>query len=409
MDQERGGIFHGWFIVAVCFVVNFFIFGIAVNTFAVYVKPIEDDLGWSRGDISFAMMLAPFAMGLAAPFIGRLIDRVGARFVMAAGAVIVGGGSLLLAGTQSLTQFYVVYTVAGVGQACATVIPISLVISNWFDVKRGRALGIVMTGTGLGAMVMVPVTTWIVIRWDWRTAYFVMGWIILLMAPLEILFIRTRPSDIGLLPDGGIISDREPQVVSGLSVVEALKSGSFWLIGGMMFLAGLVAMGIGVHQMAYFEDVGHSKEMAATIVAIISLLTVFGKLGMGYISDHWGIRKAVVLTYAVIMVGIFLLLRAGQLPFAYAYAVIYGFAIGAPLLLNPALTAECVGLRNFGAIFGILTLLSTAGVGVGAFSTGVIFDMMESYHPAFKIFIALTVIAAICGALARPKGSIEEA
>jgi MFS family permease len=348
-------------------------------------------------------------MGLAAPFIGRLIDRVGARFVMAAGALIVGGGSLLLAGTHSLTRFYTIYAIAGVGQACATVIPISLVISNWFELKRGRALGIVMTGTGLGAMVMVPVTTWIVIRWDWRTAYFVMGWIILLMAPLEILFVRTRPSDIGLLPDGGIVSDHEPRIVSGLSVVEALKSASFWLIGGMMFFAGLIAMGIGVHQMAYFEDVGHSKETAATIVAIISFLTVFGKLGMGYISDHWGVRKAVVLTFSFIIVGIFFLLGARDLKFAYSYAVIYGFAIGAPLMLNPALTAECMGLRNFGAIFGILTLLSTAGVGIGAYSTGVIFDATKSYHPAFKLFIVLTLITAICGAFARPKPSIQEA
>ena len=207
MNQEKGGIFYGWYMVAVCFVVNFVIFGIAVNTFAAYITPIDMDpkLDWRVDQISLAMMLAAFAMGLVAPFIGGLIDRVGVRWVMAAGATMVGVGSLLLSGAQTLNQFYAIYAMAGVGQACATVIPISLVISNWFDVKRGRALGIVMTGTGLGAMVMIKITGWIIVAWGWRTSYFIMGWIILLMVPLELLFIRTRPSDMGMLPDGGIV------------------------------------------------------------------------------------------------------------------------------------------------------------------------------------------------------------
>jgi len=401
MDQGRGGIFYGWYMVAVCFVVNFFIFGISVNTFTVYVKPIELDLGWSRGQISFAMMLAPIAMGIAAPFIGRLIDRVGARFVMAAGAAMVGVGSLLLAKTQSLTYFYVIYAIAGIGQGCATIIPISFVISNWFDVKRGRALGIVMTGTGLGAMVMVPVTTWIVVNWSWRTSFFIMGWIMLLVVPLELLFIRTRPSDMGLLPDGGIVSEGEPKEIGGISVSEAVKTKSFWLIGAMMLLSGLVAMGIGVHLMAYLTDIGHSEGTAAFIIFIISGLTVIGKLGMGQIADHWGVRRAVVLAFAVIIAGILLLMRAQAFPVACIFAVVYGFAIGAPLLINPSLTAECMGLKSFGTIFGILTLLNTFGVGVGAVLTGVVFDKTGSYMPAFQLFIALLAIAGICGVLAR--------
>jgi sugar phosphate permease len=409
MNQEKGGIFYGWYMVAVGFIVNFFIFGISVNTFTVYVKPIQADLGWTRGEISLAMGLAPLAMGLAAPFIGGLIDRVGARWVMAAGAAIVGVCSIMLAATQSLSYYYTVYIIAGIGQGCATIIPISLVISNWFNVKRGKALGIVMTGTGLGAMVMVPVTAWLVEEYGWRSTIFIMGWIILLMVPLDLLFISTRPSDKGLQPDGGIAPDHEPQALTGLSLPEALKTSSFWLIGVMMFLAGLVGMGIGVHQMAYLTDIGHSIGTAAFIIFIISGFTVLGKMTMGYISDKWGTRQAIFLTFAVVAVGVLLLINAQSMNVAYVYAVIYGFAIGAPLVLNPALAAECVGLKNFGAIFGILTLLSTLGVGIGAYTTGVVYDETGSYHPAFKVFIALAVVSAICGVLARPKVSTEEA
>lgn len=401
MDDREGKLFYGWFIVAVCWVVNFVIFGISINTFTVYVKPIETDLGWSRGQISLAITLAALAMGVAAPFVGRLIDRVGARQVMAAGAATVGVGSLLLSRAQSLPAFYVIYIVAGVGQAGATIIPISLVISNWFNVKRGKALGFVMTGTGLGAMFMVPISTQIILRWDWRVCYFTMGCIILFMVPLNLLFIRTRPSDMGLLPDGGLVSETEPIVVEGLSAREAVGTSAFKLIAAMMFLVGLVSMGIGVHLMAYLTDSGHTEATASYIIGIISGLTVFGKIGMGFLIDRWGLRRAVALTYIIIGAGVFLLMGAKDLAAARVFAVVYGLAIGAPLILNPALTAECLGLRNFGAVFGILTLVSTAGVAVGAVFTGVVFDKSGSYMPAFILFIILVAVAGFCGMSAK--------
>jgi MFS family permease len=407
--QGRGELFHGWYIVAVCFVVNFIVFGISVNTFTVYLKPIEAEMGWLRGEISLAIMVGAFSMGLAASFIGRLIDRVGARVVMAAGATVVGVSSMLLARTQSLPYFYAIFAVSGVGQAAATLIPISLVISNWFKAKRGKALGIAMTGTGLGAMVMVPVTSWVVVNWDWRTSFLVMGCVILLTAPMTLLLIRTRPSDMGLLPDGGGAIDGEPVSLAGLSVPEALRSGAFWLIGSMMLLAGLIAMGIGVHLMPYLTDIGHPAATASLIISIISGLTVVGKIGLGFVVDRWGLQRTLVLTYGVIAVGILLLTGAKALAVACVFAVVYGFAIGAPLLINPALTAECMGLANFGAIFGVLTLLNTVGVAIGAVLTGVIYDNVESYFPAFVLFVVLAAVAGSCGVLARRLRPIEGA
>jgi MFS family permease len=401
MGQGRGEVFHGWYIVAVCFVVNFIVFGIAINTFTVYVKPIEAEMGWSRTAISLAIMVGALSMGAAAAFVGRLIDRVGARVVMAAGATLVGVVSMLLAQAQSLTYFYAMFVLSGVGQAGATIIPISLVISNWFEVKRGKALGMAMTGTGLGAMVMVPVTSWVVVSWDWRTAFFSMGCVILLTVPMTLLLIRTRPSDMGLLSDGGEVTDAEPVGLSGLSVPEAFRTPAFWLIGSMMLLAGLVAMGIGVHLMPYLTDIGHPEATASLIISIISGLTVVGKISMGFVVDRWGLQRTLILTYGVLAVGILLLTGAGTLPVACVFAVVYGFAIGAPLIVNPALTAECMGLANFGAVFGVLTLFNTIGVAIGAVLSGVIYDNVGSYLPAFVLFVVLALVAGCCGVMAR--------
>jgi MFS family permease len=398
---RKGRIFYGWWIVATCFVVNFLVFGISVNTVTVYVKPLEADLGWSRGQIGLSMTLGALAMGAAAPFTGKLIDLAGARLAMAAGATIVGVGSILLSGTQSLAFFYTVYVLSGVGQAAATVIPISLVISNWFTAQRAKALGVAMTGTGLGAMVMVPVTNWIVSTWGWRTSFWVMGCLILSMVPLTLLFIRTRPADMGLLPDGDLDSEDALPATEGLGVLEAIRTPAFWLIGCMMLLAGLVAMGVGLHLMAYLTDIGHPEATAALIISIISGLTVAGKITLGSVADRWGVRPVVALAFALIAAGIAILMGARDLPIAFAFALVYGFAIGAPLVLNPALTAECLGLRSFGAVFGILTLLNTAGVAIGAYLSGVIYDSVGSYIPAFALYVVLSALAALCGMLAR--------
>ena len=401
MTDGTGRIFYGWYIVAACWVVNFVVFGISVNTFTVYVKPIQADLGWSRGEISLAISLSAVAMGLGAPFIGRLIDRIGARLAMAAGAAVIGVCMILLSRAQSLPYFYAMFIVSGLGQGAATIIPVSLVISNWFTAMRGKALGIVMTGTGLGAMVMVPVSSWIVTNWGWRTSWSIMGCIILLMVPLNLLLIRTRPSDRGLLPDGGLVAPEKPASSEGLSVPEAVRTQAFWMIGAMMVLAGLVAMGVGVHLMPYLTDIGHAESRASLIIAIISGMTFLGKISLGFIADRWGVRPAVALAFGLILAGIVLLMGAGALPVAFVFAVVYGLGIGAPLVVNAALTAERLGLKHFGAVFGILTLLNTAGVAIGAVLTGFIYDAAGSYIPALLLFVALTAVAGLCGVMAR--------
>jgi MFS family permease len=122
---------------------------------------------------------------------------------------------------------------------------------------------------------------------------------------------------------------------------------------------------------------------------------------MGVIADRWGVRPAVALAFSLILAGILILMGAEQLAIALAFAIVYGFAIGAPLIVNPALTAERLGLAHFGAVFGILTLLNTGGAALGAVLTGFLYDAAGSYTPAFLLFTALAVAAGLCGLLAR--------
>lgn len=399
-------IFYGWYIVAACFFICSVVYGISVNTFTVYVKPLEAEFGWSRKAISAALSLGALSMALFAPFVGRLIDRLGARPVMLAGTLIVGGTSILLSWMDSIPYYYSVFILSGVGQAAAGIIPVSLVVANWFDVRRGLAMGIVVSGTGFGAMVMVPVATFIVSRWGWRTSFLVMGLIIIVIAvPMNLLFIHTKPSELGLRPDGEIAGDDHggAAAASGLTLAEGLRTRTFWLIAATMAIYGYVAFGIAVHMMAYLSDLGHSETTASLIVSVIAAMTIGGKVGMGFVSDRWGVQWAVAATSVLMIGGIVLLIFGKPLFVAVLFAVLYGFANGAPLVFNATLTSEHLGLAHFGAIFGMLNLIATIGAALGPVVSGAIYDSYESYVPAYLLFAVFIGIAGLCGFATHPE------
>jgi len=184
-------------------------------------------------------------------------------------------------------------------------------------------------------------------------------------------------------------------------VTGALRSRAFWLVGAMMFLASWVGLGVGVHLMPYLTDIGHSSARAALVISIISGLTVLGKIGVGTLADRRNVRIAVALSYGLMVAGILLLMGSENFTIAVGFAVIWGVSIGAPLLLNPALAADCLGLAHFGSVFGALSLLGTVGAALGAVLTGIVFDRTGSYIPAFAVYAGLLAIAGLCGVSAR--------
>ncbi len=410
-SQERthagrgASIFYGWYVVGACFIICFVVYGICVNTFTVYVKPLEAEFGWSRKLISAGVSIAALSAALAAPAVGRLIDRLGVRHVMVVGTLLAGGALVLLGWMHSLPAYYAIFVLSGIGQAASTLIPISVVVANWFEVKRGLALGIVMSGTGLGAMVMVPVTTLIVNGWGWRTSFLTMGLVIVLIAaPVILLLIHGKPSDLGLQPDGNEAgpSVRTTRAVVGLTLAEALRTRTFWLIAAMMFIFALVGLGMIVHLMPSLTDLGHSDTTASLLVAVVSAMTVCGKLGIGWFADRWGARRAVVFASALMVGALLLLVVARPLAVAVAFAVVYGFAVGAPMVINPTLTSEDLGLLHFGAIFGALTLIGTVGAALGPVVIGALYDAFQSYVPAYLVFAGLVSVAGLCGFQTHP-------
>jgi MFS family permease len=396
MNSPPGSrFFYGHYIVAACFFILFFLWGMVFNTFPIFLKPIAVSMNWGRGDLAVALLVGSLVSMVVSPVAGTLIDRIGAKPVMVVGAFVVGVGVIIESRITELWHLYVLFGVIGLGLMCSTIIPCSLLISNWFVSRRGTAMSIAFVGTSVGGMIMSPVANWILIRYDWRTAFAFSGSIILAaVIPLILLVIRTHPSEMGLKPY--LLEKEEAGIAEiwGVGVKEAFSFNVFWQIAAIILIISIAYGGLNNHCVAYLTDQGHSPTRAAIAWSLVMGTMILGKLCFGPVSDRWGAKIAMAISCVLFSISVGFLIFAKSYWLVLIFASIYGFACGAPLVINPLLTGEYLGVKNFGTIYGVLNIMGTIGGAIGPVGAGYIFDTWHSYLPVFYFFIPFMLVCS---------------
>jgi MFS family permease len=208
---------------------------------------------------------------------------------------------------------------------------------------------------------------------------------------------------MGLEPYGGAeATTGEEGEVWGASEKEAFGLRAFWMIAAIIFLGALVTAGVGFNCVAYLEDVGHSSERATLAWSLIMGAMILGKLTTGPIADRWGSKRTMVVVSVLFALSIFVLTFAQSYLAVMLFVAIYGFTLGAPLILNPLLTGDYLGMKNYGSLFGILNILGTLGGGLGSIGAAAYQDRHETYLPVFYVFVILMLVSAVCSLLIRP-------
>jgi len=403
--------FHGVYIVGACFVTLFFCWGMVLNTFPVFVEPLTREMGWSLGGLAAASLAGAATSIVLFPIAGKLIDRVGARPVMIAGAATIGLS--LLAGSRitHLWQMYVMNAFIGAGLTCATLVPCSFVVSNWFVARRGAAMSGAVLGTAVGGAVMTPVATWLIVNYSWRVAFALAGIeILVFVIPTVYFLIRTRPSDMGLEPYRDDSSEADAGAETwGVEVREAFSMPVFWLISAIILVGGLVTAGVGFHCVKYLTTLGHSLEKSSYIWSLVMWAMIFGKLSAGPIADRWGAKKTMAAVCVLFSISLLILMRAQSYQVAVVFAIVYGFALGAPLVLNPLLTSDYLGMKNFATIFAVMNIMGTVGGNAGPIGAGIFVDMRGTYQPVFYSFVGFMLLAVVCSVLLKPVSVSPEA
>ena len=381
---------RGWVVVGVLFATLFLIWG-PVNAGGVFFIPVTRHFGWSRGFFSLLVGTAPLAAGFSSPAVGWLMDRIGARQMMIAGASMVALGFMALSRANSAAEFLIIFVVLGVGITASTIIPTALVITNWFRENRGLALGIAFAGIPLGGTGITVLANYVVLHYGFRTGYFAMGIpIALIVIPLLAAFVSTRPDAHA---DDSELATASAMAVPGLELSEALRSRSFWLVAIAQVFFATAGLGVQVHLVPFLTGIGYAPTVAAALFAAMFIFSAIGSFVIGSMADSRGGRVMLVAVFVATAAGIAALLGAPHLAAVAVFILVFGFVREAHVL--PLVINESLGVRRLGSILGLLALFTTFGFAAGPAIAGRIFDVTGSYTGAWILFIAMTLVSAL--------------
>jgi len=423
--SSRFPFYYGWVIVTVSFVTLTVIYGIWWSFPAFYVS-ILHEFGWSRGGTATIFTVGSVVYGFGSLAAGALVDKFGPRRLVPASSLLLVIGCVVSAVSTQRWHFYVAYGVfMGFGVICAGYVPITVTISNWFVRRRGMALGIGLVGDVAPPLLALPIQ-YLIFLAGWRAAYAVLAAVLLIVIiPLTAIFMRTRPRDLNLEPDGspgGIEDGGRPrkagksmqgswQIVNrewaetNWTLWGAIKTFRFWFLTGVMTTAG---MGVGIimhHLVALVVDIGHSEALAAIVFSIAGFLAVLGRLG-GFLSDRLGREVTFTISTSLFLgsaLALLMVLKSDQIGLLYVYAITFGLGSGLSAPTVSSAAADLFGGRNFGTILGFMNIGFGIGHGLGAWIGGAIFDHAGSYTLAVKTAIPLFILMCLFLWLAGPR------
>ncbi|HEX5318550.1 MAG TPA: MFS transporter [Stellaceae bacterium] len=365
-------------------------------TFGIFLKPLTEDMGWDRGETSFALSFGGILGALAVPAIGSLMDRWSIRRVALPG-ILVYALFLSLVGLspRSFIAFTVLFSLAEMFSAIQTPIAYAKAISAWFDRRRGLALGIAMSGVGIGAFVVPQLSRYLIATIGWRGAYGVLAALTVAVAfPAVALFIR-EPQ-----PGEGERRRRPAETAPpGLTRREALATFRFWSIAATFFLVAVAINGTVGHIVPLLTDRGMTPAAAAAIFGVFGLATMSGRLLAGFLVDRIFAPYVAAVFFLAPIAGFVLLATATGLVPA-AGVILLGLGLGTEIDLIAFLVTRYFGQRNFGQLYGYFFMVFGIGSALGRFLGGYIFVKAGSYTPALiGAAVSLVIAVALIGRL----------
>ena len=398
--------FYGWVIVAVLFAVEFFTYATTGSTITLLFPKMTEELGWSLTQLTAAVTAAGIAGMFAAPITGPLLDRYGARPVLAGGAITAGAGLILMMRVQELWQYLLLFAVIGAfGMGELGRLSTPVVVSKWFIRRRARALAIASTGNVLGGMVMAPVAGALIVGIGWRDTWGVMAaGILLLTLPLVLIFMRRQPEDLGLLPDGDVAT-REPGesansgAVSGdeatWTLTSATRTRTLWMLVLGSNFVGFSTASVSFHQIPFFLNEGMSIQGASYVLSASLGLSAVSRFLWAFLLEHFSVRVCLSTMAGFRAAGTLALV---VMPYPYnivPFVVGWGLLGGAFGLVQPMAWATYYGRRFTGSIQGTLRPFTMASRLIAPISMALLFDATGSYALAFTLAFGVAAAAAL--------------
>jgi len=405
-SRLRDRLFYGWVMVIALFIIQATLSGV-YSSFGLFFKSIESEFNLTRTATSAITSTSLMLGGIFAFLSGWALDKYSPRLVLSLMGLFTGLSLVLTSQTSSLWQLFITYSLlVAMGTGAIYVVPTST-ITRWFDKKRGTALGIAGAGFGSGILIVVPFATYLIVTFDWRIAYMVIGavaWLVVI--PLSQL-LKSSPYEIGALPDGRKALSQDTNIeeirnqTDALTLWQILRTRSYWLCVSIWSCMSFTVLLVLTHLVPHTTDMGFSAAESATLLSLIGGTSIAGRVLVGFISDRIGRKLTTIICFLLMAGAMIFLVWARDLWTLYLFALIFGFACGGMLPGISALIGDTFGLLNVGAIFGALEIGWGIGAALGPITSGYIFDVTRSYSLAFFIAAALLLLATLFTGLIR--------
>jgi len=389
--------YYGWPLLAGLSAAQTISWGVLYYSFAVFMRPIEAEMGWSRTQVTGAFSIALLVSGAVSVPVGHWLDSRGARGLMTLGSVAASVLFLALSQAHSLPTFYAIWVGLGVVMAMVLYEPAFAVVSTWFVRHRDRALTILTLVGGLASTLVVPLASWLLERQGWRSA---VTWLALLLGattvPLHAFFLRRDPAAVGQYPDGDQATAADASSLEGGGEMgPVLAEGRFWGLTAAFALASLVTVATSVHLIPYLTERKHSALVAGSILGMVGLMQLPGRVVFGPIRHRLAWRWAAGLAFLLQASAIGVLALAPGGAALVVFVCLFGMGNGMSTLLRASAVAELYGRARYGRVGGVVAMFSTCGRAAGPLVAALALAAFGSYALAFGALAAVLGVSAL--------------
>lgn len=396
----KKGLFFGWWIVVTGLLIMVLVFAPAINLAGLFIKPLAENFGVPRTVATTAVTISSLAGMLAGLFSGKLFARGNIRRIVMLAMVGVAVCYFATVFSNSLVVLFAATILRGACNTVCTILPISFLVNNWFGKRvRGRAFGVAMMGSGIGAMLLTPITGAILENWGWRGGYIFFGVLALVLLPLVWVTYVHTPAEKGLTCLGAEADANgapAPQDTQGIPAKRAMRTALFWvLIATIILMSGGVQIWL-VNSASYLTDFDFDVLWVSFVLSIGSASMTAGKFIIGAICDKAGAKVGTIVGVCALVAGYLLSLTVGKMPMmAYPTTVIMGFGLGTSTVVTSLLIRELFGNRDFVTLSGF----GQSSLNFGAFFmpilASLVYDLSGSYVPAWLAACVICVLAIV--------------
>jgi MFS family permease len=363
------------------------------DTYAVFLLPLERDLGWSRSELTSVYSIYLLVNGCTAPLVGLLFDRLGPRWVYGTGMAALGAAMLLAGGLTELWQFYLfIGVLVGIGVSLNGMVPASALLARWYRERLSTAIGIAYSAFGVGTVLFVPLVQHLVGEYGWRLSYRILGWVLFALVPIVVLAIPWKKLAAGGARPGA------QRAGEGWTLRAALRSRVFWGLVQVFFCTAWGMFSIVVQLVAFFVEAGFSPIAAATAFGIVGLLSAVSVMSAGLAAERFGYRQTVTASIAGTVTGMSLLLALTFAPAWFLLALfvpVFGFCMGVRGPIVSSVSARYFAGPRVATIYGVVYASNAVGAALGAFAGGLLHDLTGGYRAGLGMAIVFMLLAAL--------------